>query len=247
MFNRPVTIVDAGFQRAWLRVARKLEGAHWELSNVVVQIKRPGRFDPAFHSSVEVFAKAQGILDPKHVAYTIFPHGLLRRTTSAAGLFAAYNRSGGFYHQVMRIKPGWGTYFRRMTCYEGPNGPVNQIQNILHAINNRPIVNKAAFTIVIQHPGRETVRPRGGPCLNYITLQAQPALAGQPLTLGMLAVYRNHDFLERAYGNYWGLCNLLSFLANQVGGVAGPLTCISSHAYVPSKKVALSTLLAGLP
>ena len=96
-----------------------------------------------------------------------------------------------------------------MTHYNGPDGTVNQLNNIIAAIRDRENLSKAAYTIVIQEPGGETVRPLGGPCLNYIAVQAEPGQAGQPLTLGLLAVYRNHDFLERAYGNYWGLCNLL--------------------------------------
>lgn len=66
------------------------------------------------------------------------------------------------------------------------------------------------------------------------------------MNLGLLAVYRNHDFLERAYGNYWGLCNLLNFIANEVGATPGPLTCVSSHAYVDKKKTAFKTLLESL-
>jgi hypothetical protein len=54
--------------------------------------------------------------------------------------------------------------------------------------------------------------------------------------LGVLAVYRNHDFLQKAYGNYWALCNLLCFLAKETNTIAGPLTCVSSHAYVEGKQ-----------
>ena len=61
----------------------------------------------------------------------------------------------------------------------------------------------------------------------------------------MLAVYRNHDFLERAYGNYWGLCNLTGFLAPEVDATPGPITCVSSHAYVSEKKTALKAFVEG--
>jgi thymidylate synthase len=195
-----------------------------------------------FHDKMEAFAKAQGILGPKHVAYTIFPLRLYQNRWDAAALFTAYNRRRGLFE---RIKTGWGTYFRRMTNYEGANGTVNQLDNIISAIRGRDKLSKAAYTIVIQTPGGETVRPRGGPCLNYIAVQAEPGQSGQPLTLGLLAVYRNHDFLKRAYGNYWGLCNLLKFLARETDGTAGALTCVSSHAYVADKKRALKHLVEG--
>jgi len=191
---------------------------------------------------VTAFAKSEGVLPPKDVAYTIFPHGLYQHRNGDE-LFTAYNKPGGFY---ARVKTGWGTYFRRMTSYKGANGRVNQLGNIIAAVRDRQNLSKAAYTIVIQHPGGETMRPLGGPCLNYIAVQAEPGEDGQPPTIGLLAVYRNHDFLERAYGNYWGLCNLLMFLAKEVKGIPGPLTCVSSHAYVAGKKTALKTLVEGM-
>ena len=89
-----------------------------------------------------------------------------------------------------------------MTYYETKHGYVNQLDNIINAINNRSKKHKAAYTIYIQKPGCETIRPRGGPCLNYIAVQIEKKETSE---IGLLCVYRSHDFLERAYGNYWGL------------------------------------------
>jgi hypothetical protein len=36
------------------------------------------------------------------------------------------------------------------------------------------------------------------------------------------------------------------FLAKEVKGIPGPLTCVSSHAYVAGKKTALKTLVEGM-
>ena len=128
-----------------------------------------------------------------------------------------------------------------MTCYETKPGEIqNQLKNIIEAIRTRANVSTAAYTIVIQKPGGETIKPLGGPCLNYIAVQLERS---NPVQLGLLAVYRNHDFLERAYGNYWGLCNLMCFLAKETGTSAGPLTCISSSAYVSAEKTALRNLV----
>lgn len=245
MINQPVSLVCDDFQNTWLKVVRQLMASDWEIRNLIVQIENPSLLDETFHGRVETFAEEQGILGPKHVAYTIFPHRLYRGCGNARQLFIAYNRPNGLFERLQHLKPGWGTYFRRMTHYMGAAGPVNQLQNIITAIRTRGRLCKAAYTVVIQNPGGETVRPLGGPCLNYVAVQAEPGKGSQPLTLGLLAVYRNHDFLERAYGNYWGLCNLLMFLVNEVGGVAGPFTCVSSHAYVAGKKKALKQLVEG--
>jgi hypothetical protein len=243
MINEPVQIVEDDFQHAWLNAVRRLMSARWELRNLVVHIKNPTVMDQAFHQRVEAFARSQPILGPKHVAYTIFPHGLYR-AHDAAALFTDYNRRRGFFD---RVKTHWGTYFRRMTHYEGRDGPINQLGNIITAIRDRKNVSKAAYTVVIQKPGGETVRPLGGPCLNYLAVQAERrASSGRTVTLALLAVYRNHEFMERAYGNYWGLCNLAQFIANECCGVPGPLTCLSSRAYVSAKRKALKAFVEGL-
>ena len=79
-----------------------------------------------------------------------------------------------------------------MIYYETGSGEIqNQLENIIHAIKVRSNISTAAYTIIIQKPGGETIRPLGGPCLNYIAVQLEP---GNPVKLGLLAVYRNHDF-----------------------------------------------------
>jgi len=65
----------------------------------------------------------------------------------------------------------------------------------------------------------------------------------KPRTISLLAVYRNHDIVERAYGNYLGLGQLLAFLCTETGSSAGQLTCLSSHAYINRSVRALRTLL----
>ena len=61
-------------------------------------------------------------------------------------------------------------------------------------------------------------------------------------TISLLAVYRNHDFRERTFGNYWGLCSLLKYICTETDSSMGSITCISSHAYVDTNKTELVTL-----
>jgi thymidylate synthase len=243
MINAPVTIVTDTFQEAWLEVVETLARSQWELRNLVVQIRNPVLIDEDLNDQMDDFARTQDLLAPRHVAYTIFPYGLYGDGRDAAAVFASYNRKNGLYERLHNRKKDWGTYFRRMTHYEGRKGEVvNQLANIINAIRDRKNLSKAAYTVIIQHPGGETVRPLGGPCLNYLAVQAEP----DPFTVGLMAVYRNHDFLERAYGNYWGLCNLVAFMAKEVGAEPGPVTCVSSHAYVDGNKTALRAFVEGI-
>lgn len=243
MINPPIAVNQDCFQHAWLDVVRLLMRSKWEVRNLVAHIKTPAHLDDSLHAKVSLFAETEKLLGPRHVAYTIFPHDFCRHKATAEDIFRSYNRPRGLFERLRRSPAEWGTYFRRMTHYESRKGTVNQLANIINALKDRKATSKAAYTIVIQQPGWETVRLLGGPCLNYVAVQLE---AGSSRTLGLLAVYRNHDFLKRAYGNYWGLCNLLCFMAKEIGATPGPLTCVSSRAYVDAKKAALSAFVEGL-
>lgn len=72
--------------------------------------------------------------------------------------------------------------------------------------------------------GGKDRRTRGFPCLSHMSFSLQE---GQ---VHLSALYRNHDFISRAYGNYLGLGRVLRFVANQSGLPIGELTCLSSSA-----------------
>jgi hypothetical protein len=245
MDYQPKTIVQSSFQLAWLEALKALSNSQWQLRNLVVHACDPNAFDEGFHEQVSGFCRRHRLLGPKHVAYTIFPHKQYAMRGSASEVFAAYNRPRGLYERLHTLSKGeWGTYFRRMTHYETDQGPVNQLRDILWAIRTRQQVWRAAYTVTLAKPGSEAVRPRGAPCLSYIAVQLEPG-ASKPV-LGLLCVYRHHDFLERAYGNYWGLCNLARFLASEAACEPGPVTWVSSRAYVDRLKGPLRRLLAAL-
>jgi hypothetical protein len=234
MINVPLQVLAHNFQSAWAKAIKILKTNGWECRNLVVHIKNPDFCDTDTNEKVKQFTAAHGLLSPKQVAYTIFPHNLARKHSSAQSLFNAYNNpEWGMRNKLRKMaKWNWGTYFLRMTGYKVGDAEINQLSKVIDAINNdkaKGRVYRGAFTIVIPKPGGETVRRCGGPCLNYLAVQLE---SDTPSThLGLLAVYRNHDFLERAYGNYMGLCNLLVFLSKETGSQPGPLTCISSRAY----------------
>jgi hypothetical protein len=243
MIDQPSLIVAASFQQAWIAAARDLSAHAWERRNLVVQMEQPTAFDESSHDAVCAFAQSVGILSPRSVAYTIFPQGLWERLGTADAVFREYNREGGMYDRLRHLRRGgWGTYFERMTHYESSR-PVNQLAKIINAINGDDKVHKAAYTVVIPIPGGENCMPMGAPCLNYLAVQLD---RGASRELGLLAVYRNHDFLKKAYGNYWGLCNLTKFLAAATHFDPGPVTCISSHAYVDGHKREFMRLLESL-
>lgn len=238
----PKVIVSQTFQTAWISAVNFLSTQKWEYCNLVVQVTDTNAFDEQVNERICLFATENQVLQPKHVAYTIFPFGQYYGKGSAEQLY--HNYINRFYPWTRkRPRKGWGTYFYRMINYESKGRIINQLRNIINSINSRQKTYKACCTLGLIYPGSETIRVMGAPCLNYIAVQLQP---GTPGSVNFLCVYRNHDFLERAYGNYWGLCELLQFISSETDLVPGNLTCISSHAYIPKYKRELKSFLGTL-
>jgi len=240
--NAPIVIENDSFQNCWIESIKFLPNNSWECWNFIINIRNPILFDNNINNAVTTFARSNGLILPKHVAYTIFPHKQYKNNKRVKVLYDRYNNR---FYPWTRKRPhrGWGTYFYRMIHYEKNMTIVNQLDNIIKSINSRIRTSKACYNILIQKPGTETIRIRGGPCLNYIAVQMEP---GKNRRMSLLCVYRNHDFLERTYGNYWGICNLLKFLAKETNSIIGTLTCISSHAYISAKKTELNQFLRSI-
>jgi hypothetical protein len=81
--------------------------------------------------------------------------------------------------------------------------------------------DEVAVPVLIAGKDRNT---RGFPCLSHLSFSLLNGV------VNLLAVYRSHDFISRAYGNYLGLGRVLQFVAHESGFPAGELTCVSSSA-----------------
>ncbi len=116
-----------------------------------------------------------------------------------------------------------GTYFERLLSLDGSE---NQIERAIHVLSDWDIRSETAFVAHLSCPRLDAPRPRGAPCLQYIEL-----LWHQDETIDMIALYRNHDFLNKALGNFLGLGRLLNFITAESKKTAGRLICHSARAY----------------
>lgn len=237
--NKPIIICKEGFQNAWRDVCIRLKENKWELWDIIVEIENPLLINQEYHECVTEFAKEHNLVKPRDVAYTIFPYGIYELSRDSEKLYKDYWRF--FKYTRNREHSGWGTYFERMIRYTGGKSEVDQLGSIIRAINNRSRNSKAAYTIIIPKPGSENTKPLGSPCLNYLAIRSE--YSGSRRIINLLAVYRNHDFLERAYGNYLGLCKLLEYIVNETGSSIGKVTCVSSHAFVENNKTDLKNFI----
>lgn len=239
--NEMIAIHGENFQKAWAQVVLELRKHHWYAWNVVVQISNPLEIDENKHKIMETFAANKRLVGQNQVAYTIFPYKLYKG--QERNIF--YEQYWRYYNAVkLKSYARWGdTYFARMIRYNGNGIEVDQLGTIIDSINNRIKNNGASYVMVIPYPQKDIKRKMGAPCLNYITVQVE--LIDSVRYINLCAVYRNHNFRERAYGNYYGLGKLLEYIALETRSRVGVLTCVSSHAYIDNDKAELVEIAEG--
>lgn len=224
----PHLINEDNLSMAWIRAVEFiLNQRNLDCSNLIVHIENPRLTIPEIDLLYENFCRENDLSGYKKVATFIFPQRLYELSKhNRDTLFSKQKK----IHQIVRGK--WGSYFDQMVDWRETGGNSrNQLNDIINMINGRDRIYKAAYTIQITNPIMHLGYAMGGPCLRYIVLQLEP----ENRTMSLLAVYRNHDFARRAYGNYLGLGNLLNFLASETNFNLGNITYISSHAYIESK------------
>src|SRR5262249_32288451 len=101
-------------------------------------------------------------------------------------------------------------------------------------------VRRSIFQIGIFDPAQDISLSalRGFPCLQHVTF----APVGGALSVN--AFYAVHYIVERAYGNYLGICGLGRFVAHEMGLKLARVTCYAGIAQRDIKKAKLSRMLS---
>ncbi|MBD1365495.1 hypothetical protein IDJ77_16895 [Mucilaginibacter sp. ZT4R22] len=199
--------------------------------NLIVHIINPGNINNN-HLDEIITANITTHSQLQDVANTIFPFKLYQRN-KANNVNVFYDLHEKLYHRGKTLhkknRSRWGNYFLRFTKF-GVNKE-NQIQKIINDINSRPNMQSACYIMHVSSVDYDSnTRIIGNPCLQYV----QFAQVGGNLNL--TAVYRNHDFLTKALGNYIGLTRLLAFVCDKTNSQLGSITCHSIHYYLNNKR-----------
>jgi thymidylate synthase len=198
--------------------------------NLIVQINNPLGYTTQQLSEIT----NSGIFlmkDLDDVTNTIFPSKLYSRSHGTNAQFydhheQLYNR-GRTMHA--RNRSLWGNYFLRFTKFG--SSQKNQLQKIVDDINSRGNRYAACYIMHVSSPDTDSnTRNIGNPCLQYV----QFGQTGH--TINLTAVYRNHDFFNKALGNYIGLSKLLEFVCQQTGKNVGTFTCHSIHYFLDNRR-----------
>jgi thymidylate synthase len=192
------------------------------IRNLVVDIERPTTFSRAWLKKFD--PKGVGSTDRLSVVVKVlFPYTGKKPNETREHFYGRWNEALKKNKEKKRLRAPWGTYFNRLTAFGGTE---NQLENIIRALSTWRMRPAAALVAHTSAPTMDTIKPIGSPCLQYVEVLWRP-----DDVIDLVAVYRNHDFLKKALGNYIGLGRLLEFIAGESGKTPGHVICHSVHAY----------------
>ena len=242
MGRGPMIIEERNLSVAWGKAFLKVFDAS-EVSPLVVAIKDLDGGEPrelsVIREALDQTLDAQGKGSCHTVANTIFPKGMWNPEAAREELFDRYLR---LFQHMRRYKGNkYGLYFQRLIAFGCDNNGecgVNQLEHILSTWNGgnhrRTALQASLFDPFKDHTHQ---RQRGFPCLQQVSFA--------PIGTGGLSVtgfYATQYVIERAYGNYLGLCGLGQFMAHEMGLRLDRVTCIATPAKLDYPKSHLQEL-----
>jgi hypothetical protein len=184
--------------------------------------------------ALENLLAAEGKQSIETVANTIFPRSLWNPAAPRGVLFKRYQDILPRLRRASR-KNIRGTYFERM-IKGGPTGHENQLDFGIGTYLTRQRVRRSILQVAIFDPNQDhsAAAQLGFPCLQHVTF----APSDQGLCVN--AFYAAQYMVERAYGNYLGLCRLGQFVAHEMRMPLVRLTCFTGIAECEMAKAKLA-------
>ena len=175
------------------------------------------------------------------VAETIFPFSEYRLSKNQ-GVFEDYPEVT--YPKIKKL-PGntRGTYaYRILRGTNWKNEECRPLENIIQRLKTQ-LSNRGTIRMAYELPvsditnvsditdiniAKHDTNTRGFPCMSHISFKICPKKKALLTTV----IYRSHDYLQKALGNFLGITRLQWFVANEVGLDVGELTCVSTYASI---------------
>lgn len=223
-------IEDENLSVAWARALQHVIKNRSEVAPLIVSVTgfdQEGLVaeDERIRSPLERLLSGSKHQTIETVASTIFPASLWNPSAGRAQLFSRYERIRDRVLSASRENQH-GIYFERMITGGPPNGEPNQLEFIISSFRKRRGVRRSALQVATFDPARDHSASalRGFPCLQHVTFA--PTASG----LNVNAFYATQYMVERAYGNYLGLCRLGRFVAHELGIPLKRFTCFTGIA-----------------
>jgi hypothetical protein len=196
--------------------------------------------EPRIRSALEVVLMAEGKQGIETVANTIFPRSLWNPAAPRELLYKRYLNILPRIQKATR-KNSHGLYFERMIS-GGPKGAENQLDFGIGTYLGRERVRRSVLQVAVFDPNRDhsAAAQLGFPCLQHVTFA--PSDEG----LSVNAFYASQYMVERAYGNYLGLCRLGQFVAHEMSLRLVRLTCLTGIAVCEISKTKLAPVSSAI-
>ncbi len=219
---------------AWVEAARELR-VKGDQHGLMLHIENPVGFSSGEQDvvcQVDSFLRDQDKCSVSTVSNTIFPADLDR----GDGIDALTERYLPVFERRMHRQGEWGRYFHRMIAWPSGAGNksagINQLAENIRMLRAMRMGEAKFFSnvaeIALFDPARDLRKKMNRQCLSFIDLK--PEREGDVWRLHMMAVYRNHFYIQRTLGNLIGLGRLQEFIAREAGYETGTLTIQSTHA-----------------
>jgi thymidylate synthase len=241
---------------AWLNAVQVVDAApERRLFHLVTRISDPVTEEPRIRAAADALLRDLDLALVHTVANTIFPAHLAATSAGPGELAQRYRR---MYPTLRRLHKSnrKGTYFGRIVAHPAAGGERDQLADLIERLRTELRTRgpkSARYEMNITGPGEldqpaeacpaeelsdggpvhiyatgKDTSPMGFPCLSFCSFQ----LDGD--TLHMVAQYRYQYLIERGYGNYLGLGQLLGYVSASVGLRPGQLMIIAGVAAVDS-------------
>ena len=241
---------------AWLNAVQVVDAApERRLFHLVTRISDPVTEEPRIRAAADALLRDLDLAPVDTVANTIFPAQLAASSAGPGELAQRYRR---LYPTLRRLHKSnrKGTYFGRIVAHPAADGERDQLADLIERLNTElrtPGPKSARYEMNISGPGElaapaeacpgaeltdggpvhvyaagKDTSPMGFPCLSFCSFQLDSGL------LHMIAQYRYQYLIERGYGNYLGLGQLLGYVCATAGLHPGQLTIMAGVAAVDS-------------
>jgi thymidylate synthase len=211
---------------AWKSASKiVLDAPDHRIRNLITEIENPLEWDSAWLRQYD--PKTVGGDDRfSVVAKVLFPPSSRKHDESREQYYERWKAMLSRARKRRVLHTSWGsTYFERLLSLGGSD---NQIERMIHALTTWQR-KEAALVAHLSAPAKDHLKPIGSPCLQFIEV-----LWGSDEVIDLVALYRNHDYLNKVLGNFLGLARLLTFIANESNKKPGKIICHSVHAFCKS-------------
>lgn len=196
--------------------------------------------DTAVRAALDATLESLQMQSCHTVANTIFPESLWNPARPRADLFKRYRQA---FPKIQKASPlnKRGLYFERMTG-TGTHGGKNQLDFILSTYLGRKGMRRSVLQVAVFDPERDhSAEPYlKFPCLQHVTF------APDDDGLCVNAFYAVQYMVQRAYGNYLGLCRLGRFVAHELKLPLKRVTCFAGVAQLDASKADVKTVLGAV-